>query len=330
MDGKYRRSLLLGLNILMNKILKILTLIKSSILSVDQESTLNQINNLKSNALDVDNEVLVIIGELDDFNYSKAIISIEGYLSKHSDLVPYIDKETQGLRLELITLESRLEELTLSHIDCLNSISAFNALQNRIVGSVILEILELRARISQLLKSNDDYYQDIKDQFEDAQQEYDDFQRAYQSVEEQFQFEISDENKKILKKQYKQASRLCHPDKVSIEFKPQANKIFSELNNAYVNNDLPKVQEILEELKSGAGFSVDSYSIDNKQILKSKIQSIRKKIEEVKSEIQKVKEDKIYKVIEENDDLEKYFNEMREKLEVERDELEEKLGNILS
>jgi len=314
----------------MKNTLETLLLIKNSIINVDHELTLNQINNLKSMSLDIDNDALAIITELDDFNYSKAIILIDNYLSKHSAVEVYIDKELQGLRLELIALESRLEELTLVHIEHINTINSFNNLQNRIVGPVILEILKLRARISQLLKSNDDYYQDIKDQFEDAQQEYDNFHRAYQSVEEQFQFEISDENKKILKKQYKQASRLCHPDKVSIEFKPQANKIFSELNNAYVNNDLPKVQEILTELKSGAGFSVDSYSIDNKQILKSKIQSIRKKIEGVKSEIQKVKENKIYKVIEENDDLEKYFNEMREKLEVERDELEEKLGNILS
>ena len=312
----------------MQKILKTLTLIKSSILSVDQESTLNQINNLKSMSLDIDNDALTIIAELDDFNYSKAIILIDNYLSKHSDLSPYIDKEIQGLRLELIALETHLEELTLIHIECLNSINKFNSLQNRIVGSVILEILELRSRISQLLKSNDDYYQEMKDQFEDAQQEYDDFQRVYQSVDRQFQFDISDENKKRLKKLYKQASRLCHPDKVSDNQKNQANKIFSELNSAYTNNDLPKVQEILEELKSGVGFSVDSYSINDKKILKSKTQSIRKKIEEVKSEIQKVKEDKIYKVIAENDNIEDYLNKMKEKLEVERDELKEKLDMI--
>jgi len=310
------------------QILKRLELIKASILAGDQEVTLLQTNKLKADALDVDNDVLDIISELDDFNYSKVIILIEKYLSKNSDLAPYIDKELQGLRLELIALETHLEELTLSHIECLNSINKFNSLQNRIVGSVILEILELRARISQLLKSNDDYYQEMKDQFEDAQQEYDDFQRVYQSVDRQFQFDISDENKKRLKKLYKQASRLCHPDKVSDNQKNQANKIFSELSNAYMNNDLPKVQEILEELKSGVGFSVDSYSIDDKKILQSKIKSIRKKIEEVKSEIQKVKEDKIYKVIEENDNLEDYFDKMKEKLEVERDELREKLTTI--
>ena len=64
------------------------------------------------------------------------------------------------------------------------------------------------------------------------------------------------------------------------------------------------------------------------QLIKSKIQSIRKKIEEVKSEIQKVKGDKIYKVIEENDNIEDYLNKMKEKLEVERDELREKLTTI--
>ena len=70
----------------MKQTLNILTLIKASIIAGDREAALLQINKLKAKALEIDNDVLAIVGELDDFNYSKAIMLIEDYLSKHSNI----------------------------------------------------------------------------------------------------------------------------------------------------------------------------------------------------------------------------------------------------
>ena len=315
----------------MKQTLNILTLIKASIIAGDREAALLQINKLKAKALDIDNDVLAIVGELDDFNYSKAIMLIEDYLSKHSNIAPHIDKELQGLKLELIALEEHLEGLTLKHVECLNAINEFNVLQDRMIGPIILEIMELKAQISDALRGND-HSEELKKQFESAQQEYDEFWKAYNATKNHsdYCYDISDDNKKLLKKSYKRASRLCHPDKVSEKLKSQANQIFSELNRAYVNNDLPRVQEILEELEKGVGFALDSYSIDNKEVIQAQIKKIRQKVQETEVEIQKVKEDKIYKIIEENDDIHSYLDQMKVPLEKERDELRETLLTISS
>jgi hypothetical protein len=316
----------------MKQTLNILTLIKASIIAGDREAALLQINKLKAQAMEIDNDVLAIVGELDDFNYSKAIMLIEDYLSKHSDIVPHIDKELQGLKLELIALEERLEALTLSHVECLNAINEFNALQDRVIGPIIVEIMQLKAQINEVLGGSDDYSEELNKQFENAQQEYEEFWKAYNATKNHsdFCYDLSDDNKKLLKRLYKKASRLCHPDKVSEKLKPQANQIFSELNKAYVNNDLPRVEEILEELEKGVGFALDSYSIDDKEVIQAQIKKIRQKIQEAEAEIQKVKADKIYKIIEENDDIYSYLEQMTAPLEKERDELRETLLTISS
>jgi len=90
------------------------------------------------------------------------------------------------------------------------------------------------------------------------------------------------------------------------------------------------VQEILEELEKGVGFALDSYSIDDKEVIQAQIKKIRQKIQEAEAEIQKVKADKIYKIIEENDDIYSYLEQMTAPLEKERDELRETLLTISS
>jgi len=90
------------------------------------------------------------------------------------------------------------------------------------------------------------------------------------------------------------------------------------------------VQEILEELEKGVGFALDSYSIDDKEVIQAQIKKIRQKIQETEVEIQKVKADKIYKIIEENDDIYSYLEQMTTPLEKERDELRETLLTISS
>jgi len=58
-------------------------------------------------------------------------------------------------------------------------------------------------------------------------------------------YSLSEEDNQRLKKMYRQASLLCHPDK-NIE----GEAIFIELNNAYQKNDIFKVEQILNNLNS--------------------------------------------------------------------------------
>ena len=71
-------------------------------------------------------------------------------------------------------------------------------------------------------------------------------------------------------------------------------------------------------------------TLTDKEVIQAQIKKIRQKIQETEVEIQKVKADKIYKIIEGNNDIYSYLEQMTTPLEKERDELRETLLTISS
>lgn len=92
-----------------NQILKRLEIIKSSIAIEDEEVIELQV--MKLSKMQIDDDVKTIILNLENLDYSSAVVGIESYLKRYSGVAKYIDTEAQGLKLELKSLESKLQEL---------------------------------------------------------------------------------------------------------------------------------------------------------------------------------------------------------------------------
>lgn len=75
----------------MTQILKRLEIIKSSIAIEDEEVI--ELQLMKLQKFDIDNDVKAIVTNLEAMNYAKAIKDIEAYLSKYSGVVKYVDSE---------------------------------------------------------------------------------------------------------------------------------------------------------------------------------------------------------------------------------------------
>jgi len=154
-------------------------------------------------------------------------------------------------------------------------------------------------------------------EYEEVKEEYEEFHREYEEVLKQERFELNDEEKKELKKLFRKAARLCHPDIVTKELQEQAHEITSQLNEAYAQKDLTRVKKILDMLENGVYFEVASDKLENTEKLKHKIAELRAKVAAITEELEAIKEDETYKTIEEIDDWDAYFNEVRENLEKE-------------
>ncbi len=151
--------------------------------------------------------------------------------------------------------------------------------------------------------------------YEEAKQTHEEFNSEYEEVLNEERYDISEEELQELKKLFRKAVKLCHPDIVSDELKAEAQAIIQELNNAYNKKDLAKVKEILFSLENGMSFTVASDSINNREILEIKIVDIRDKIDVMMQEIDELKEDETFNTIHEIDDWDAYFDERKEKLE---------------
>lgn len=129
----------------MTQILKRVEIIKSSIAIEDEEVIELQVMKLQK--LDIDDDVKAIVTHLEAMNYAKAMKDIEAYILRYSGVVEYVDSEVQGLKLELKSLESKLQELVEQKTEYLNDIEEFNREYNLHLGKLVKDILNLKKEI---------------------------------------------------------------------------------------------------------------------------------------------------------------------------------------
>ena len=197
------------------------------------------------------------------------------------------------------------------------------------------KVQNLKEQLNEKRKETKQAKEELKDdevfqEYEEVKEDYEEFSKEYEESINQQKFELNDEEQKELKKLFRKASRLCHPDIVADKLKQQAHEVMAELNQAYKEKDLERVKKILASLESGMVFEVASDKINDKALLRAKITDMRDKIEELNVEIGSIKEDETYEILTEIDDLEDYFGTMKDNLQTQLNNLQEEYGVLLT
>ncbi len=318
----------------MKQILKRLELIKTAITLEEEEIIDLQVSKLAD--LDIDEDVRLILVDVHNHQYGKIAVSIDEYIKKFSGLVEYQDKEIEGLRLELKIVENIVQELSETKNECLNDISDFNTQYHLRLGDIIQEILKLRKKIFDKLsqRSEENHTEEesfkAKSDYEEAKNDYEEFSNEYKETKlsNVDVHNISEEDQKELKELYRKGVKLCHPDITTDDLKEQAHEIMQSLNKANKNKDLEGVREIVNALESGISFTIASDSINDKNILKAKIDEFREKIAILKKDIASLKEDEVYQTIVGLTSMAEYFNELSVDLEEEYKDLNHSLDTM--
>jgi len=293
----------------LDKIIKRLEILKNYILLEDIEELSKEAIKLKPYEFNADLEVIIL--SLKNQEFTKAINKIEHFISNNQLLTVRIDPEIAALKLEIKNLENRLNAFDNEKIELEKSLSEFYHRYTLELGEIILEILQFRK---------------LKFQFD--QTKYNEAENDEQQYREQFElekkkdiFEISPEQKAELKKKFRKASVLCHPDKVSDEYKEAAQRIFIDLKQAYDVNNLEKIDIILNDLEKMNYFKTRSESVTEKDLLTSAIAKLHHQIKALESEIITIKQSDTYKVISTIEDWDEYFKTIKIKLQEELEEL---------
>lgn len=235
----------------------------------------------------------------------------------------------KNLKLELKNLENRFSELTGEKIEYETQINNFNSSYMLRLGGLIEEILKLRLDI--FGKENKKYQIDfnininINQLFEEAQFDYEEFKKTFQQqLQDAPQF-LDDSEKKQLKIAYRKASSLCHPDKLAEDAKAKGEEFFKALNEAYRHQDLERVQGILLKLESETpSFISVTKQKDNRAVMQEKIILLYEQITILDTEIKCFKESEIYQRIQSITDVNSYFSELKQELQVELEILKDK------
>ena len=293
----------------LSKIIKRLEILKNYIVLGDIEDLAKELSKLKTYSFNSDINDIII--NLTEQKYSEAIRNIADFISKNNQLLIWSDPEIIALNLEIKNLENQLNSYDNERIELEKLLAEFQYRHSLELGKIILEILSLRK-----IKFKAD-----KHKYEEADQDEKQYQEQFDSDKEKKIYELNDQQKVEIKKKFRKATVMCHPDKVSDEFQVDAHKTFIELKQAYDSNDLKKVAEILEDLERGNYFKSKSETVTEKDLLRLAITKLRHQIKIIEDQITFIKQSETFITISNIEDWEDYFKSTKEKLQEELENL---------
>ena len=316
------------------KVLKRLQLLKQLIELEDLDEIAPHLKKLEKFHLPT--EVEQIIGKLREEKYGDGVAEILAYTSKHQQLTQYVDTEIEALKLEIKVVELEIASAETELLEIQKQLYDFNIQHNRILGDIIRQILELRKEIFRIEAAEDETDEKAQEKFEEAENDYEEYNKDYEELKNITYNELTDEETLELKKNYRKASLLCHPDRnmeEPEEVREQLEEIFKELNEANAENDIKKVKEILIKLEAKEFKSISTISIDyggnkNKEELRSKIEGMKSQLNELKTEIENVINSETYIKIYNIEDWALYFQNVKAQLYDQLTQLTNELNDL--
>lgn len=312
---KELQALKMELKVLENDLQKC---IEQKIEYLNEIETFNRVYNFHLGEL-----IKIILNLKKEILYKKTIKKQNDKEKYHKDFETYEDTQNDidELKETLAQLEEALEEMDEDneHYDEISK--AYQELQEEL-DKLEEELSTQKEALDEMKTSFEE--DSIETEYEEMKSAYEDFENEYEHIKEEFESKLSitEEDKQELKKLYKKAARLCHPDIVVDELKDKAHALMQQLNDAYSKMDLVAIKEMLKSLENGISFLVASDSINDKELLKAKIDELEEKIQAIKEEIEQIQSDETYQVIQKLDDWDGYFEELKTNLEEEKERLE--------
>lgn len=286
----------------LNKIIKRLEILKNHILLED----IQEINKetIKISKYDFNEDILDIITDIKKEEFGSAINKIKSFITQNQQLSVWNDPEVLGLKFQIKNLENQLNAFDNEKIEIEKLLFNFKHRHTIELGNFILEILKLRK-----LKFKAD-----KIKYQEAENDEKIYGEEIETEKKIIQFKLTEEEEIEIKKNFRKATFLCHPDKVKDGLKDAAQKIFIELKAAYETNDVKKVNEILNELEKEHYFESKSHTVSERDKLLAAIARLHKKIRSVESDIIIIKQSETFITINSIGNWDIYFNLTKERL----------------
>jgi hypothetical protein len=280
----------------------------------DEDDILYQTKKIKTLLLDAPPpEVVTILELIAKQKYQESVIQLTALLQKLRQITTWQDPEIPALQLEIRSLEWQLSSLEDEKLDIEKQIHVFEIKHNLELGELIISILRLKKQIAEL--END------QEKVAEATQDYAEYEQSFEESKTKKLNELSELEQKELKDKFRQASKLCHPDKVPDEQKKLAEQTFIELKTAYEANDLDAVNRILSDLEKHI-FASNSMILTQKEKLLSHLAILSQKRQQLEELLLSLKNSEVYHKISNIKDLNVYFSETKNALLRVKEDLE--------
>lgn len=254
----------------------------------------------------------IILNHCTKKEFSQAVILIQTFTSDYKKVSIYNDPEIPALQLEIRSLEYQISSLSDEKTDIEKNIRSFELKYNEELGELITKILHYKKVVAERIAKESKNDKQKQEEYEEAKFDYEDFSKSYNDkLNESKPLELNEQQQKELKINYRKASKLCHPNIISDEQEELANKIFIDLKNAYDNNNLKLVNEILADLEKGI-FKSKGETINEKDKLKIILENLIRKRNELEETLLSIKNTDAFNKISNIKSWDNYFKDTKE------------------
>ena len=261
-----------------------------------------------------DENIALIHKHLLKENYEEALDLIKTFIQYHQPLRECLDPPIDSLKREIQMVEDEIAAISTEYSETQKTLQKFSKMHTEWLGKILQDLLFQTKKKSSIEAKMHKDDKEKQAEYEEAKKDHEEYTKSYELSKEEKVKILTKEEQRELKKLYRFTSMKCHPDRVVEELHDQAEEIFIELNEAYKANDLERVREINQQLKSGIMLA-KSEGITELKKLESTYKTLLQKLESWQEKLNQLQADPSYKAVSGIENWETYFSEKKEILE---------------
>lgn len=260
-----------------------------------------------------------ILNAIEHERYDDATLLIDDFLRQTQAVAKVYDPIVSALKMELNFIESELNLLRASRDDVIKTIDRFQGKYHTILSPLIEKLLLLRL---EKLKIQAQQNPLMKKRLKEAQEEYDAYSKMMADATVGIMYHLNDKELREIKRLYRKACLICHPDRVEEAQQEKAREMFEELKEAYIVNDIKKVRLIAELLEKTGKFDLVFEKMNNAEALRLQIERVLLQKEEVEDETLELENSTVYnKIINIREDWKDYFKRIGDNFQAQIDDI---------
>ena len=220
----------------------------------------------------------------------------------------------------LATLTQRWRELPADSVQAAEARKHLQQ-QSNLIANLLAEALELESGLTR----EEEPARQARDE---ANEEYEKYREQHQDAEVRLRKgkDLSQEDRDELKRLWRQASKLCHPDLVADDLKEEANAMMVQLNQAKQRGDVKAIRSLVARLQQGFEPLMASDRLNDLERIRKKMAQVREQIDTLVNELAELEKEESWLLVSSLSNMEAYFAQQEKALNEVRASLEHQVS----
>ncbi|KAB2484930.1 DNA repair protein, partial [Enterobacter hormaechei] len=181
--------------------------------------------------------------------------------------------------------------------------------QSNLIANLLAEAMELETGLTR----EEEPARQARDE---ANEEYKKYREQHHDAEVRLRKgkDLSEEDRNELKRLWRQASKLCHPDLVADDLKEEANRMMVQLNQAKQRGDVKAIRSLVARLQQGFEPMMASDRLNDLERIRKKMAQVREQIDTLVNELAELEKEESWLLVSSLSNMEAYFAQQEKAL----------------